>query len=138
MGPLDRLLIALVPVLGILAGYIISRHTKKEIEDGRKYLNLLGHLVLAYVVFAILNHQRMSWAVVGAILVFLVFFLMKIEHGYQVMPLFAADAVLDPPSAVPLLAYNMIASSLDHKRKKKLTLAAGLYVLIAVVVWTFA
>lgn len=133
MESITRILTAIVPLLGIASGLIIARYTKKEIREGRKYLNDLCNVLLALVVVIIVAKHSLKWAIIEGLIIYLLLLFIRMEHKYKIIPLLGISSVLNPATAIIAFLYNMTIASIQYKNKKKLAIAGALYLGIALV-----
>ncbi len=130
MDFLNYFLISLVTYFGLLVGIILSFMAKEELKDGRKYFILLHNIILAFVLFFILEFFKVNVFLslfLPLILIFILFYFNEIyKKSYIVYVLFGIVFYFSSKNINLLLIissliffYGFLISSLQINFKKK-------------------
>jgi len=130
MDFLNYFLISLVVYLGLLIGIILSFMAKEELKDGRKYFILLHNIILAFVLFFILEFFNVNVFLalfLPLILIVVLFYFNEIyKKSYVVYVLFGIVFYFSSKNINLLLIisslilfYGFLISSLQINFKKK-------------------
>ncbi len=130
MDFLNYFLISLVVYLGLLIGIILSFMAKEELKDGRKYFILLHNIILAFVLFFILEFFNVNVFLalfLPLILIIVLFYFNEIyKKSYVVYVLFGIVFYFSSKNINLLLIisslilfYGFLISSLQINFKKK-------------------
>ncbi len=125
-------LAALAPLLGILAGIIVTQLAKSELKDGKKYFIILQHALLA-IIFATLIWKWQMTATIAGVLIFGFLWKTKFQHYIELMPILAVPAILAPNTQIPIFLYFIPTGTLHWKESKKLSIMATIYATIAII-----
>ena len=125
-------LASLAPILGFLAGTIIARLTKSELEPGKKYFVLLQHALIA-VIAGVLSWQSPISALVIGLLLFAVLWKTQFPHSLELTPLLAVPAVLSQNAIIPIFLYFIPTGTLHYKEYRKMILVSIVYALIVII-----
>jgi len=123
-------LVSLSPLLGILAGLILTYLAKDEVKQGKNTIILLQHFLFGAVVTTALWPYGFFSVLIGA-LVFLGSWKFQISHTLTFIPVMGLFTVAAIP--IPIFIYFIPLASIQFKQKKKLALYSGLYAIIALI-----
>jgi hypothetical protein len=97
-------LAAIMPILGLIAGGIVSWLAQSEIKPGQKYFLLLQHALLG-LILAVLLWKIPLMAVISGIILFVLLWATNFKHPIGAMTLLAIPAVLAPATQIPIFLY---------------------------------
>lgn len=120
-------LASLTPLLGLLAGHIISLFTKTEIKHGKQHLRLLQHALLAALIPALAFFPE---TIALCTILFAAFWKTNFPHPAELTPALSVLAALNPASHIPLFLYFIPTGTL-HKPKELILPAIG-YALVII------
>lgn len=123
-------LTAFIPLLGLPAGYLISRFTKEEIKNSRQLLIFLFHfLILASILFDTYLHRR--WTLYALSIVFASFIIHSTitrQKASSWSTIFLGmRANVDP--ALASLSFLSLLTLGSLQKPKELILPAALYII---------
>lgn len=120
-------LVSLVSILGLFAGWFISRLSLSEVRAGKQYFLILEHFLLAVIIASLFSNFLLPSIFFGLGLFFL-FWHFEFSHPVELVPVLAFV-----PNPIPIFLYLLPVGSLCRDLKK-LFMVAAVYVLFALIV----
>ena len=130
-----NIIVSLISFLGLPLGIIISKYTKEEIHNGKKYLVVLKEILLIAIAITFIYYSRKDYLILSLGILLGIIFYKSFKQIYFYLGFAAAVSFINPVLILSLIfIYGLPHGSLLYEEKAKNLKASFIWFLIPLLI----